>query len=1505
MAKLSFVTLIYLCSGILFQAAALPKIHSRHSHPTHEPQLDNTCGNPPSPVEIYLGTAAKLRKEDSQDRVKRQTVNPDDPYSCDENKPCSNGACCGKNGVCGYGPDYCGTNGESPNDKCWSNCDAHAPCGEYAEKANATCPLNVCCSKFGFCGVTDEFCQDGCQSNCEQPSGSGKSGGDVQSRIIGYYEGWKYDSDCSGVSLRNLPVGSLTHLHLSFGYITPGDFDIVMMPGVPDDVIDQIMELKYVNPGVKIIISLGGWTFSDNGTDTQPVFGDIVANEGNRLKFITNLLAFMNQHGFDGVDFDWEYPGAGDRGGNEDDGKNFTDFLFTLWVVNLLQAKHYLVSFTTPTSFWYLQHFDLAASMKWVDWTNLMAYDLHGTWDSDKDQVGQIVLAHTNLTEINTALSLFWRNDIEPSKINLGIGFYGRSFQLTDPGCWKPGCPFKGGAEAGKCSGQSGILSYDEITQIIKQNDIDPYWDKDNAVKYLTWGKDQWVSYDDRDTFQQKIEYANGQGLGGLLIWAIDQDTSDLDAMQGLLYPKTLSAFANEIVDVAYWDEANPGVCRLSNCGETCKAGELTISTQTCDGSYDADSVNHLCCPVASAPNPADCLWRGGDPYCNGHCQPDEVPMMQNKWGDSGKKCKDGNKVYCCKPSKETGCRTTGCGGSCNSNEVSMAGYFYDDCLLDPKQLCCEKPLNFKEDSCYWQGKGGSCYNNNCKFGTEVQLAESYDGGGDDCGWQFSRQRVFCCEPVDGNSLFLPVPLDYLFKNPPTGDEVGVKFKLDVDDTYGGRVTQGTQDDPNDASFGFVVLASPEAIQVSVDKRDGSHWDVFGCNDAVTEGEHTVQMVCTDDSEMSNCYKIGLGRGVPGTILEMPEGCGPGRYAVAKDMKPSENQTVPAHVAKRSKIANPLVFDLTFDYDFTRVPRDLGDTQIRIDYSNEEGYWNEIVNKAGEKRKAKRSLEDFGGNHRRWLEDAWRQDHKSGLMSRAELHERWFGSDIVSWLKGLFSVADKAPLIDHSVSQTIKAILLQEQFQCNLNGIDIQANLDVIADLTAKIDTQFGLTIIATLTEGSILPDLSQSFMYLRNRGDIDAIFTIDAIVRAAYDTGDIELFGLQNFNALFSVPGIITVGPNFKLFGSVNVELSVSGHLEASVKLAKWDTRITFPDQGSDYDPKSLNDDTNPDTQAGKTDFDWSVEASGQITAHVKPQVSFGITWGSIFNKVPNCEVDLVVDGYATAYLRANAGKSGGSVCYGANVGASLYAQLDAPKQLSWVLPHSPWFLGEWGPVPTIEETCPISSKRDLLDAPRRTRSLGNTLSIASLGERSLGLSKRDTTVIGPLLHLPFGLACPTDDGTEPGDVPPCPLCGDSSLERRQDIQFEGQANYSYAATIQPRAGSCAYLPYAEEACPSGLSTRDLVNDTIYAELLARGELWKRDRKTYSWTTVGGLTIDLKSGKSHCFFCLFFPPSPHRFSERWQTLREYFKLKCLPMDKYRHVPYLRRSHQKHQIFGD
>jgi hypothetical protein len=80
------------------------------------------------------------------------TLHSRDTYQCSAEAPCSNGACCGGSGYCGYGPAYCGNN-------CVSNCDAVAQCGQYAEVAGTICPLNTCCSQFGFCGTTSDFCE--------------------------------------------------------------------------------------------------------------------------------------------------------------------------------------------------------------------------------------------------------------------------------------------------------------------------------------------------------------------------------------------------------------------------------------------------------------------------------------------------------------------------------------------------------------------------------------------------------------------------------------------------------------------------------------------------------------------------------------------------------------------------------------------------------------------------------------------------------------------------------------------------------------------------------------------------------------------------------------------------------------------------------------------------------------------------------------------------------------------------------------------------------------------------------------------------------------------------------------------------------------------------------------------------------------------------------------------------------------------------------------------------
>lgn len=68
-------------------------------------------------------------------------------------------------------------------------------------------------------------------------------------------------------------------------------------------------------------------------------------------------------------------------------------------------------------------------------------------------------------------------------------------------------------------------MSDAEIQRIITANDLTPVLDEAAAVKYMSWDSDQWVSYDDSDTFALKMDYANTMCLGGTMVWALDLDT--------------------------------------------------------------------------------------------------------------------------------------------------------------------------------------------------------------------------------------------------------------------------------------------------------------------------------------------------------------------------------------------------------------------------------------------------------------------------------------------------------------------------------------------------------------------------------------------------------------------------------------------------------------------------------------------------------------------------------------------------------------------------------------------------------------------------------------------------------------------------------------------------------------------------------------------------------------------------------------------------------------------
>ena len=68
------------------------------------------------------------------------------------------------------------------------------------------------------------------------------------------------------------------------------------------DSYQQLLALKSSNPSLKILLSVGGAAAGTAG------FEHVSGTPDLRQEFAANVVDFVDQHGFDGIDIDWEYP---------------------------------------------------------------------------------------------------------------------------------------------------------------------------------------------------------------------------------------------------------------------------------------------------------------------------------------------------------------------------------------------------------------------------------------------------------------------------------------------------------------------------------------------------------------------------------------------------------------------------------------------------------------------------------------------------------------------------------------------------------------------------------------------------------------------------------------------------------------------------------------------------------------------------------------------------------------------------------------------------------------------------------------------------------------------------------------------------------------------------------------------------------------------------------------------------------------------------------------------
>lgn len=286
--------------------------------------------------------------------------------------------------------------------------------------------------------------------------------------------------------------------------------------------VRQLFLLKKKNRAMKVLLSIGGWTYS-------PKFAPIAATESGRQKFASSAITLVKDWGFDGVDIDWEYPTS------PTEAANFVLLLQTLrqafdqYAAQYAPGYHFLITIASPAGPQNYKNMDFAGMDPWVDAWNLMAYDYAGSWDSTTGHQANIYASTHNpiATKFSTeqAVRDYIVKGISTDKIIMGLPLYGRSFEATSG----LGEPYNG---IGAGSIQSGVWLYRDLprtgAQELYADDCKASYSYDPVAKEL-------VSYDTVTSALMKAQYLKNKGLGGAVFWEASGDRTGASSLVGTL----------------------------------------------------------------------------------------------------------------------------------------------------------------------------------------------------------------------------------------------------------------------------------------------------------------------------------------------------------------------------------------------------------------------------------------------------------------------------------------------------------------------------------------------------------------------------------------------------------------------------------------------------------------------------------------------------------------------------------------------------------------------------------------------------------------------------------------------------------------------------------------------------------------------------------------------------------------------------------------------------------